>query len=707
MTGAQISEGDYAGDVQLPTDYSERSLPPWVGHDWWHGDRTDSGPAYWATLDIELAYPSVRLERLRHSMSQMLENVDVGEGVQSGYPAHVIETLADDESRGYIGMRLMDALERVSIDHGLVPLDAWQPCHAPTQLPPINKGIPTGLAISGMLLNVALHPTDMGVLRYLRRQQGERRGAIVRFADDMCIFSRSISGLLSLIDEVWRALAGSRRSRLAVPMSASNLHLNFAKVGPQPIQDIVSRFLEYHRWSKCPDCGQLHRRHRVRRALSLVQWWESRAGAGERAGMETAVARALIRSREVGPFVTTLVARLSEIARDTLAERFGEGAKARLIRLHELARLDIEDEQVRSDTRRAFAVNRLVRAWLPADEGDAKKAIVEIRESVSHVLRTTPWKFSLWRAVVRAAAQRPVGEDRDEAGRDAGNWLDRQLGRIAHAPEADDPESWMFMWPEEVEGHSDKRRASWVALYLSFHRTAFWHALGDVLLELRRHHDRAMHPYVGDVGPPPRWWTVRAMPTGHHENVIAFLGDLDRWARRLYAQAAVEPDLAAWPWELDQFVIAMLASAGRYEAAQGWRYSEPPADVPVVPELPFADHMPAAVGLLERAGRVSLRRRWPRSLNASALAHTSLSGPDYQLHKVLFPDRGRPRVAGTGADPRHAVSIAVNLECSDSIGTDLVEAAIRKRPLTAQLIGSDPLTLFEYRRARRVLLSRR
>ena len=66
--------------------------------------------------------------------------------------------------------------------------------------------------------------------------------------------------------------------------------------------------------------------------------------------------RAAIKQGDVGPFVTSLVELLSDMGTDTLRQRFGEGARDHLARLHELARFDIEDQQVRPDTRRTFSV---------------------------------------------------------------------------------------------------------------------------------------------------------------------------------------------------------------------------------------------------------------------------------------------------------------------------------------------------------------
>ena len=265
--------------------------------------------------------------------------------------------------------------------------------------------------------------------------------------------------------------------------------------------------------------------------------------------------------------MTTLVARMSDIGQDTLAERFGEGARSRLARLHELARFDIEDEQVRADTRRAFAVNRLVRTWLP--QNGSEQAIEDIRYSVTHVLRETPWKFALWRAVVRAAARRPFESSHRLGNERADEWLIRQLRLISPSPPQHHREAWLNTWPEEKVSRGHDRQSEWRHLYLSFHRAAFWQALGGVLRTLWRHEERRAHPVAGYSGPSPEEWTIRAIPEGSHKRVIRQLGAIDRWVNVLYPAGKV-PDLSRWRWELDQLVSAVLASTTRYELARAW-----------------------------------------------------------------------------------------------------------------------------------------
>ena len=711
MTGARVDGEDYGGRVQQPDDYPAESLPPWIREEWWSSGTSVDRRAYWATIDVELAYPSVRLDRLRESLVEMLAEVGQLEELLRGYPASILRVLAQHNERQQVGTRLIDALEQVRVETSGIPPDAWRPFHAAPQLPPDNTGLPTGLAISGALLNVALHSTDSKVWTFLDLQKGNRRGAIVRFADDMFVLSRSMRGLLELIDEVWRALADDTGARLSVRVSRSNLYLNLTKIQPQAVKNVVEEYLRSEGWDECEngdDCTQLVPPHEPRKEITLGDWWARRT-IEKIESLRNALERSSVGPKEIGPFVTALVARMSEIGADTLNERFGEGARERLVRLHELARFDINDEQVRADTRRTFAANRLVRAWLPVEKSEARNALMDIRDSVAYVLNATPWKFALWSAVVRAAARRPIREinGRDDTACDdcaARDWLSSQLQRIAHAADADGPPSWMHTWPEECANWEHERDSRWRDLYLSFHRTAFWHAFAEVLRELWRHHDRTTHPQAGDSGPSPRWWTVRAVPQNLHEHVAKFLGALDQWVDVLYPRRRSEFDLEALPWELDQFVAAVLASGRRFDLADAWRRSKRPGDVLMIPETPFLPQAARTTEILKRSGRVQPYRRRAHFLNSPALAHVRLGGPDRRLGELLFPADRSPRIIGSNQDPMHVVSVGASLGCSESIGRVFVSQLVSQPHLIVRRLQNDALTLLEYSRARRILL---
>ncbi|RJO65129.1 MAG: hypothetical protein C4523_16705 [Myxococcales bacterium] len=629
------------------------------------------------------------------------------ERLLGGYPRSVVTNLAEPEVRQRLAARLVEALELVRVENAGIPRDAWRPFHALPELPPDKEeGLPTGLAVSGILLNAALYSTDQVVSQYLSSQEANRRGAIVRFADDMIVLSRSPRGLLDLIEAAWHGLAGNNDARLDVPKAESNLYLNFAKITPPAMHDLVVEYLRAQGWNSCTTCNELRvPPNEPRQPQALADWWAGYEADKGAASLCDAVERSTVGPDELGPFVTTLVARLSDIGRDTLTQRFGEGARDRLVQLHELARFDIDDQQVRADTRRTFAVNQLVRAWLPPDGEVARTALADIRNSVAHVLRTAPWKFALWRAVVRAAARRPKGLDQDQADREARAWLLNQLRRVAHAsPKVLGPESWMRFWPEEDHAHErHPRDPAWRALYLSFHRTAFWHALAEVLRKLWNHQDRINHPDPDDAGPSPRWWTVRAVPEGLHDHVAAFLGATDQWVDVLYPKGP--PDLASWSWELDQLVEAVQASGQRFDLAGAWRRAKQPGEVLMVPAtLPWLSEAPQTAAIFKQFDRVCPCHGRARPLNTSALAHVRLGGRDHRLGDLLFPLDHSPRILAALQNPEHAVAIGVSLGCAESIGRDLVAELVPEMRVTANLVQRDPLALWEYSQARRVLL---
>ena len=711
MTGAQIEHEDYGGYVQHPEDYGSSALPPWTRKEWWPPRGSDDARVYWAALDIELAYPSIHLSQLRNALVNMLDGpprvAELTNNLYGGYPRAILDALADPEEIQRVASGLMNALDRVEIDPSAIPIDAWRSAHSLGDLPPEEKdlGLPTGLAVSGILLNVALYPADQLVLRYIL---DHRHGAIVRFADDIFVLAQSARGLFDLMEAVWQGLAEDANARLARVDTESNLHLNWSKIEPPSVREIFVHFLNDQGWKECEQtqrCRHLCPPLAPKDTASFAEWWNARDRRNGRnddpefARMAGTLMRSTIGPGEVGPFVTTLVARMSEIGRDTLAERFGEGARDRLTQLHELARFDIKDVQVRSDTRRTFAANRLVRAWLP--EESSKRDLADIRDSLAHVFRITPWKFSLWHAVVRAAVRRPhqPGPVDDRV---ADDWLSSQLGLVADAADESHFDAWMNTWPEDEVNEEHDRDPAWRRLYLSFHRTAFWHALAAALRSLWRHDQEATHPVPGYAGPAPDRWTVRAVPEGEHAHVRRRLGALDQWIDVLYSSDRT-PDLSTWRWELDQLTAAVLASASRHDLAVAWRRAEPPRDDLTVPAGPLWDGIPRTIRLLERFGRVSRHSR-EHDLSLSTLAHLWLGGHDHRLGAFLFPRDGASRIAEAQGHPGRAVAAGISLGCSESISAELASASVPAPERTAAMLGADGLALWEYHRARRILL---
>ncbi len=697
MTGSAIEEIDDRGRAQSPSDYADGFLPRWTKTDWWRG--SEEGPAHWAALDLEIAYPSVRVPILRQAILEILAIRSFDALNCLDYPSSVITVLRDPDARSTLAERLMEALLAVTLRPTQIEQTSWKAPHARAKTGRDGDlGIPTGLAISGVLLNAALTPADRRLRSYLGRTHGENRGAIVRFADDMYVLSRSPRGMLALVEAVCRAVADSVRARVADATwtASSNLYLNFDKIRPEKVKETIFAVRRQYGWTDCSDCDSLRPPTTAQRAATLDSWWENTCAKDSTLGKE--MSNSAVNAGEVGPFVTNLVETMSEIGRDLLSDRFGGGARARLRRLHELARFDIHDEQVRSETRKMFAATRLATAWLPNDGRSTAADVEDIRTSVQDVLGSTPWKFSLWKTVVRVASRRPLEQER--SAKVARSWLKKQLRRVASIHVAD-AESWSDVWPEKTDNHS--RGRGWRDLYLSYHRAAFWQALRNVLSDLWKEVDRSSDPAIDGVGRRPERWTTRAIPSDQVREIADFLGETDEWVATLYGGEEQDYSvLGNRPWELDQLVCAVLASARRLDVAEAYAYSVARVPSLCVP-LSLTGLGNATRRLLECVGRVHERHPISRGLTVHDLAHVAVAGADRRLGQKLFPSGRAPRIEGWKQDPCAAVAIGVALGCSRDIGADLARSSVPEPPVAAT--GSEGrLWLSEYAAARRVLL---
>ena len=727
MTGTDVPDMDYGGPVRQPSDYSLNMLPPWTRSAWWQS--SSRGQACWAALDLQLAYPSVELTVLRESMVRVLNAGTQGASMfelesshgqagttsrdlVSGYPAPVVDALNDRGTLIDLANQLNTCLEQVCIDSGPIAPCTWKPRHAQPKLPPDKDyGLPTGLAVSGILLNVVLSLADDLTFKYLKSKQKQQPGAIVRFADDIYLMSTTYDDLFSLAEHFWHALSRNDTPSLASPSSRTNLHLGLTKIRPDAVQNVVRYFLEDNQWTPCGeksiDCRELAPPRANGDLTTLSKWWHQNKNSDSLAKLRSTLDRAIVLSNDLGPFVTALVERLSDIGNDTLADRFGAAAANRLERLHELARFDIDDEQVRADTRRTFAANRLVRMWLPPQ--GAADAIQEIRNSVAHVLQLTPWKHALWRAVVRASALRPHGP-RSAAERQcdddrAETWLKSQLDRVAvygYGAKAKTT-AWAHTWPETCIDEMHDRQGNWQGLYLSYHRTVFWHEMSSTLAQLWRHvHADSQPDYVG---PSPYWWTTRAIRDRSHSHVIDFLSAIDKWIGVLYPETRHGQRLTNW--ELDQLCMAVLASRPRSAVARALRSSQEPTDdmlsVPV--DLGGPD-IKLALRLLDVNGRVLPAFNGEASvLRHSSLAHIALGGQDRQLGQELLGTDVKS-LLGDSIDGGFLASASIHLSCVDAMEDELLWRLTEDLRPTPAAVTKDPMTLLEYHRVRRAALGR-
>lgn len=734
MTGAPIEKTDHKGRTR-PEDYKEKFIPEWARKTWWASNPGGGDRAYWAALDLELAYPSVRLSYLCRCLREVLGHdiLSRDDAVRrlNGYPDCAIDAVSTKSALLALSDRLGSALQAVQTRTGSIPDAAWKPAHARPELFPDKKdvGIPTGLAVSGVLLNAVLLPFDRSIKRHLDRTRGSYRGAILRFADDMYVFSRSPEGVLALMEVVAREVArpsdvprlieessdasnrqfGLLSSRTGAKRdSESNLYVNLEKIRPDFVKQVVDAVRKSEGWKKCRKCDVLHLREASRETESVDGWWRKVRDRRKYAFLRKEWERSGVGPGSVGPFVTALVERMSEIGWGGLDERFGEGAWDRLGRLEELARFDIEDEQVRPDTRRSFAANRLANAWLPDGDGKARAGVRRIRNAVEGVLGSTPWKFALWTAVVKAAARvsiddvEPKSHGKRGKERSGGAWLEKQLRLIAQPSVSE--ESWATHWPEII---ADKhgRGPGWADLYLSFHRASFWQGVRKALQALWAHRERIEGTVCGDAsrpGAPPNSWCYRAIPEGRHREVIELLGDADRWIGALYGGGDEGARLAERPWELDQLVAAALAAVPRSDAAEAWSRCASSADSLCVPfDLPRLGAQTRR--LLQVTGRLRPRVKSAAPLGRDALEHLTLSGRDRRIGETLYPD-GRPHVRDWERDRAGLVKAGQALGCGSNIDAKRMDLPWDTPEGVVKRMLKDPLGLRDYAAVRRAIL---
>lgn len=644
--GGSVKRANEPPEQIEPTDYAPGLLPGFVKPENWSkaGNKTKNQPlGYWAEIDLQLAYPSVDLNQLRIRMRTMLSSEnDESESNQPSRnpytrdldgPHEIRQALVNAACRTELANTLCDYLDAVRYFRDTVagddcdaPSDLWRPPHTTQNLPSEGvsgwAGLPTGLNISGLLLNVYLNDLDAHMQSLWESGDGKLKiqagsVAFIRFADDMRILATSPEALFSGIDWLWRGVcthasagneivSGNSEPVISQPdhLNPSNLRINWSKVGPEPVANVLGEYLKAQGWTECQgSCKGLissgSNESEGRPRVSLTQWlaevWDKTKGAPGDLPAE-AINKAFIElfrnaltPDNLDAFVTHLVERMSELGGESLRHRFGEPARQRLTDLHQLVRFEIDDKQVRKDTRLAFGTTKLARAWLPEETMEEDERVIhELRESVGGALHEAPWKTTLWRSVLRAAVRRPMAERnaslqvQKEAERTAEEWLKNKLMLIcaekakplgnkkATVPSG----TWADLWPEPMRegglyepevGLADgaeqtapeppdcsdeaERRPHRVEQSLTAHRAAFWYALRDAIADLDRAiagavetknqvHDR--HAASAGLCDERQWqqsdWTFRAVPGEQLRKVRDWLAHLPTWADSLYPE---------------------------------------------------------------------------------------------------------------------------------------------------------------------------
>ncbi len=151
---------------------------------------------------------------------------------------------------------------------------------------------------------------------------------------------------------------------------------------------------------------------------------------------------------------------MSHLHPETLSALVGDDFFSRLRDFSELILLNIKDSEVRSDTRMAYAANRLARtpiAWQDLNEEQHDQVVFILRESIGTAVKRNPDKFSLWRSALRVSL---IEKKREHSYWGSGlAWLTSLLKYLADAEtvkRGSDERTWQVQWPwEDEEGEKD------------------------------------------------------------------------------------------------------------------------------------------------------------------------------------------------------------------------------------------------------------
>lgn len=739
-------------DALRPSDYPDSRLPGCVRSDWWAVDPSvPRKTGFWAELDLQLAYPSVDVNKLRTVLRSTLSSPEpFPSDPYQLYPQDIYEALSDREVQVILGDYLATMLEQVRYSsdcYSGVGDDPWVPPHVPPdhRLPVLGNpdwpGLPTGLAISGLLLNAYLLPFDQHLDAWTgRRRTAGSAAACLRFADDIVVLGASQSAIFEAIDVVREYLSPSSRepwhssSADATTARPGSMRINWSKLGPAPLRDIVDRYLAAtEQWQECPGCRQIVPRSADAASSprhSLAEWVE---GAASSEGVEPLLAKwsseALSHNRLHG-FVTRLVEELSDLGRDDPAVGYGDACEAHLRRLNDLVRLNLADDQVRQDTLHSFAANRLASAWLPetSPQRDAGH-LREIRRSISEAIRISPWKFKMWRAVVRAAARRVVPQDvaqednapSPEGDETASEWLSSMLALLA-APTPSATGETSTLWRLEDLGsnecwrHSTRSPPNWSALrqrLLSTVRTAVWTELAcalrdiDALESKRAEFDE--HPLAG----PPRWpsrsWTFRGLTEAQLPAAREFLAKIDTWVHEVYGSPPAAAPLSEEEVEaltsLAHYAVPLDIVHSTLEQECARWFEEEEFRCPFQIPAPLVGHLPEQLAtVLARDER--LERGRGASLSATLL-HIPKNGT---IYRRLASELTSGRSQHANLDERlSALRATHTLGAAAFISSESRQFWLRNAEAILEAARDDPASSFEalrdYALARRSALS--
>jgi len=548
------------GPMASPEEFTNQQIPEFAKKDYWqHFPATDR--VYWARFDLKLAYPSVRIERLREAITMILGNVFPTQATSleailspffyseslRRFDSSVRQDLRNRQVVESLADYLCDLLAQVrylpfdNSDAQFFPDDPMNPQFLPWGNGEGHPGLPTGLAISGILLNAYLHPVDSAMASWFAPSMPSKPGhpaALLRFADDLVLLAATPAVLVDGISKLIQAIE--------TPSAAgtSNLKMNSEKSQPKSIAEMLQNYLKPSRTAK-----------------PALQEWVRRRQAGRDALAK--IKRDAITEDARGPFVNELVERLSDLGMEKQADLLPEQARVRLARLQEIVVLKPDESAVPRETQLVFAANHLVRAWFPEEHRQTDGTLLaEVRRSVFEALHSASDKHRIWRAVWRIAVRRPIiatPADISQLDQDdvvAETWLTKVVKHFGEAANETDfrPSSvvetrevlhWQAVWP----------------MYASFQRSAIWRAFVAVNRDVQWH---AVQLTEGKGFAPPHSWLYRIADEQTLERIANWLL---RIAHNCLTTLYVNHREPLLPWEAESLAIAIMSMIPRSAVA--------------------------------------------------------------------------------------------------------------------------------------------
>ena len=406
----------------------------------------------YAKLDLKRAYPSASLQLVNNALLRMVvapfESNELLPTVEWSSDDHLSEPwrlLAKNRKlRVELARRwskLLDSTESKweKSAEKLLPKDYDEVLHYG------DTGLCTGLAVSPVLLNVLLTDLDKRIVKRWE-ETGLVDFAYLRFADDIIL----------IWPEEENAGNSSRPNNLP-PVLVRDF-----------IKDIFKGELTLNDEKAEPD------------------WVAQYLATGKAEHLKNK--RKKITRTNRREFLTHLVEKMSHLHPENLSALVGNDFYSRLREMSELIFLDINDSEVRPDTRMSYAVNRLARtsiAWQNLSEQQHSQVLSALQNAIGTAVKRNPDKFSLWRSALRISLIPAKGG--------AGiNWLESLLGNIADSKYnqnsiSKDQPAWQTEWPCEREQlPRDTKAKKAYRLKTSFIRARVLQEFAHLVRELER-----------------------------------------------------------------------------------------------------------------------------------------------------------------------------------------------------------------------------